>query len=713
MNRPTALRPRPSFTSSRPLPGRGNTLRRLSLGLVSTSLLGSWASPSLWALQSAVVRGESVNVRGQASLAGEVLVQLNQGDIIQMVDKIVAVGAKDGSPSRWAQIQIPPSVPVYVHGTFLDGDTVAATKLNIRGGPGENYSVLGSLQRGAKIHSLGKQGSWVRIRPTPETYAFVAADYVVKSAPPAPASRPAVAAPIPMTVTAPAPRVIPPAPPGVPAETPRVTTEQTSARAATAPIDVAPATPAVNSTTTAIALPPIPPAAAPIAVPDVLTVARDQPVTPDEPLEEGPANDATSPDEPAVSTAAQTVPSEQTSSPVAPPTIVLAQAVPAESFSSPISVAPPAPPAAAPIAVPDVLTLAQAQPVAPTNPLDNLAAKPAASSTASLPVGERVGRLEPTHDAPHRNHISFGYRFGLNSSVEFKGFAIPPQPSAGIFDDGYVQDSSRQTAGPNPAADGRTWNWGYDSPIQVQGDTLLLTHSYLQAGTDSHKLDDGPASGFELAYALELYRGGNFDACHFGLEAAFNYTALDVKNSWTHSLDIVRDTTTYELGGVVPPYDPLTGQTYHGNYGGPGPTIPLNGTLSQVTVPSGPSMTSYRELAANTYGLRLGPYLESPLYKSLWGTVGTGLAIGLVDGELKYADSIHGLPLSGSASDFSTLVGWYIGGGLSYKYNDSWSLFYNLQYQWLPDYTLKAGDTEARFKAGNGLFQSLGIRYSF
>ena len=625
------MSPRPSFTSSRPLPGRGNTLRRLSLGLVSTSLLGSWASPSLWALQSAVVQGESVNVRGQASLAGEVLVQLNQGDIIQMVDKIVAVGAKAGAPSRWAQIQLPPSVPVYVHASFLDGDTVAATRLNIRGGAGENYSVLGSLQRGDKIHSLGKQGGWVRIRPTPETYAFVAADYVVKAPSPAPAARPVVAivpspptavAPIPMTAPVSAPRVIPPAPPTV---------------------------------------------------------------------------------------AAESVAPERTSSHIEPPPIIVAQTTPTVDSTTPPPVSPEA---AAPIAPSAVPTLAQAQPFASTQPLEKRADKPADSSTSTPPTKDQVGRLEPTHDGPRRNQISFGYRLGMNSSVEFKGFAAAPKLPSGIFDDGYVLDSSRQTAGPNSSPDGRTWNWGYDNPAQVQGDTLLLTHSYPQAGTDSHKLDD-LVSGFELTYSLELYRGGSDESFHFGMEAAFNYSALSIKSTWAHSMNTVRDTTAYQLGGVVPPYDPLTGQTYQGNYGGPGPTIPLNGTPSQSTIPNGPPMTTYRELVANTYGLRLGPYFESPLYKKLSGTVGMGLAIGLADGELRYADTVQSLPLSGTATDFSTLVGWYFGGGLSYKWSDSWSLFYNAQYQWLPDYTLTAGPTEARINAGNGLFQSIGIRYSF
>jgi opacity protein-like surface antigen len=358
-------------------------------------------------------------------------------------------------------------------------------------------------------------------------------------------------------------------------------------------------------------------------------------------------------------------------------------------------------------AAPAPVLLAQAQPLA------NLAGEPADMSGSPPATPALLGQMVSARDASRRNQISFGYRFGVNGTVEFKGFALPPRRPAGMFDDGYVLDSSRQTAGSNPAPDGRTWNWGYDSHTQIQGDSLLLSESYLRPGPGSHQLEDDLMSGFEVTYSRELFRAGRDESCLFGLEAAINYSALNIKSTWTQSLDLVRDTTTYQLGGVVPPYDPLTGQTYQGNHAGPGPIIPLTGTLSQISIPSVDSMTSHRELAANTYGFRLGPYFESPLYKNILGTVGTGLAIGLVDSDLSYVDTLHSSPRSGSATDFGTLVGWYVGGGLSYKWNQSWSVFYNAQYQWLPDYNLKAGETEARFKAGNALFQSIGIRYSF
>jgi hypothetical protein len=120
---------------------------------------------------------------------------------------------------------------------------------------------------------------------------------------------------------------------------------------------------------------------------------------------------------------------------------------------------------------------------------------------------------------------------------------------------------------------------------------------------------------------------------------------------------------------------------------------------------------------ASNFGLRFGPYLETPIYKRLWVNVGAGMALGLVQGEFSYRDSYTaGVPpntVSGSATDFRALLGWYVGGGLTYKFSHYWGVFYTAQYQQLPDYTLNADAVEARLKAGNGLFQSMGISYSF
>lgn len=585
------------------LPHRRTTPGSCSVRLLSASLLASLVAPSLWALQPALIRGTNVNVRGQASTAGEVLFKLHDGDRVQVVDTITAAGAKGGKTSRWAQIQLPTSVPVYVNATYLNGDTVAATKLNIRGGPGEKYSILGSLQRGDKIHSLGKKGGWVQISPTPETYAFIAADFVVETETPAPGTN-AVATSV----------------------------------ASTSPVPPAPAEAAAPNPATEVPV-------VPVGAGTVLVM--------DDPSLPGPTNGVSA-------------------------------------------------------------TPTQAQPVPSSNQTEPKETKPSNPPTAPAPSQSMMVDMPPAPEEHHQNRFTLGYRFGLSTSAEFSGFA---GSSASV--DGYVLPSSRQTGGPTPAPDGRTWNWGYNSPSQVQNNELLVTQSIAPASASSHSVDGGnPTSGFELTYAHELWAGGASKFCHFGIEAAFNYSSLSTESTWAHSVPLVQNISAYALGGVVPPYDPVTGKTYQGTYSGPGPTIPVDSSGSRtVTVPNGAAMTSYRQMDASNFGLRFGPYFESPIYKRLWGTVGAGMALGMVQGEFNYRDTytsgVGPNTVSGSATDFRALLGWYAGGGLYYKFSHYWGVFYNAQYQQLPDYTLNVGEVEAKFKAGNGLFQSMGVSYSF
>jgi hypothetical protein len=48
----------------------------------------------------------------------------------------------------------------------------------MRGGPGENYSVLGRIERGAEVKEIQTTASWMEIEAPAEAYAFVAMNFV-------------------------------------------------------------------------------------------------------------------------------------------------------------------------------------------------------------------------------------------------------------------------------------------------------------------------------------------------------------------------------------------------------------------------------------------------------------------------------------------------------------------------------------------------------
>ena len=141
------------------------------------------ASISTFAAEEiATVKDGRINVRGQPSLVGEVITQLQTGDRVVVLEEITVAKPKTNEPPRWARIQMPPNTPVWVFAPFLDpaAKTVKVSRLNLRAGPGENYSVVGRLERGAPVTEIRRVEDWLEIETPPGAYGFVAADLLIK-----------------------------------------------------------------------------------------------------------------------------------------------------------------------------------------------------------------------------------------------------------------------------------------------------------------------------------------------------------------------------------------------------------------------------------------------------------------------------------------------------------------------------------------------------
>lgn len=190
----------------------------------------------------AAVIASNVNVRGRAGLIGEVLTKISKGSMVTVIEEVTLKNSKADEPSAWAKIVLPPGARVFVNATFIDPatKTVKPKKLNLRGGAGENYSVIGTLEKGAAVKELSVKGDWMEIEPPSGAFAFVAAQYL-KQEPPAivvaPTPEPAEPTPTPTPVTeppavapvtteppapAPAPAPVVPAPAPAPTPTPEV-----------------------------------------------------------------------------------------------------------------------------------------------------------------------------------------------------------------------------------------------------------------------------------------------------------------------------------------------------------------------------------------------------------------------------------------------------------------------------------------------------------
>ena len=177
----------------------------------------------------ATVIASNVNVRGQARLNSEIVTRLTKGDTVTVLEEIALKNSKPDEPSAWAKIVLPAKAHAWVHSQFVDATnkTVIPKKLNLRTGPGENYSVIGTLQKGDAVKEVETKDNWIKIEAPGNAFAFVAAAYLkseaAKPVEPTPteiaATKPVAPPP---TETPTAPSVETPTPPVAPPPTPAV-----------------------------------------------------------------------------------------------------------------------------------------------------------------------------------------------------------------------------------------------------------------------------------------------------------------------------------------------------------------------------------------------------------------------------------------------------------------------------------------------------------
>ena len=167
----------------------------------AVSVLAGLLLPAVHAEEVAIVKGDRVNVRGQANLKSEAVTQLKKGEAVTVLEEIEVKKPKKGEPAKWAKILLPPNTPVWVYAPYIEpaSKTVNIKRLNIRAGPGENFSILGRVERGTPIKEIRIVENWMEIEAPTNAYAFVAAALLEKHAPvPTPTLADTVPAPAPI-----------------------------------------------------------------------------------------------------------------------------------------------------------------------------------------------------------------------------------------------------------------------------------------------------------------------------------------------------------------------------------------------------------------------------------------------------------------------------------------------------------------------------------
>jgi len=138
---------------------------------------------------TATVNADRVNTRGGPSLSSEVVTQLQAGESVVVVESVKVARPGSTEPNTWFKIRLPTNTPVWVHAGFVDptNRVVTARRLNVRSGPGENYSVLGRLARGEAVREIRVVDDWMEIEAPPGTVAYMASSFL--TLPPSPSAQ--------------------------------------------------------------------------------------------------------------------------------------------------------------------------------------------------------------------------------------------------------------------------------------------------------------------------------------------------------------------------------------------------------------------------------------------------------------------------------------------------------------------------------------------
>jgi uncharacterized protein YraI len=218
---------------------------------------------------AATVKNEALNVRDQPDVSADVVARLSRGEAVTVYEEMTLSKPKANEPASWSRIALPTNAATWVFADYVDRSTMTVTRrLNVRGGPGENFKMLTLLEKGTPVTEVRRSQGWIQIVPPTNAFGFVASEYLAAQPPaaPPPAAPPPAAAPVVAVVAeaaappAPATNAAPTAPetntaPPVEAAAPIVAPEPVAAApaapepVAAAPTNAAPPAPAPAATT--------------------------------------------------------------------------------------------------------------------------------------------------------------------------------------------------------------------------------------------------------------------------------------------------------------------------------------------------------------------------------------------------------------------------------------------------------------------------------
>lgn len=296
-------------------------------------------------------------------------------------------------------------------------------------------------------------------------------------------------------------------------------------------------------------------------------------------------------------------------------------------------------------------------------------------------------------------------RFGVKASINANRPVLPE----GVYDNGFVLPD---IGGPDS---GFTWNWGYQSAGQIQGNNLVFSRYDNVPATKRLDADvDSPLFGGEIIGGIDIFEFTMLErTAKVSVELGYGFSSF--------SSDLSASTTgpaTYTVRnhpfGIILPQPP-----YSGTFDGPGPLIGLDPS-SQSIFSSSANTVFKGSLEAYFHELRLGPALTVPLN----GRISLGLSVGysavLADTTFRYNETTTftdpSVPDFSSRADINKAKwspGAYAELRAAYQINRHLSAYLGADVAYHKDVVLQTRHYEANLDLGSTYGLKLGLGYRF
>ncbi len=128
---------------------------------------------------TAVITGDSVNLRSGPGLNFERLRKMNKGNLVLVTD---------ANNPQWLKVKLPRNSNAFVHKDFLSIENsvygvITGERVNVRAGEGTNFNVIGQLNPKDRVEIIRGAKEWVQIYPYKNCFAWVHKDFIKRSGP--------------------------------------------------------------------------------------------------------------------------------------------------------------------------------------------------------------------------------------------------------------------------------------------------------------------------------------------------------------------------------------------------------------------------------------------------------------------------------------------------------------------------------------------------